>query len=99
MKINGLKWKIKTLDPDDERLNEDATYMGLCVFLEQTIYIRAGMSKEQTKRTILHELIHAIIFSYGLDPDMDEEGICNFVSAHFDELTKLMSEVKNGIIH
>lgn len=99
MKINGLKWDVEILQPDDEQLNGDSTYMGLCVFLEQKIYLRGGMSKKLTERTFLHELVHAFIFSYGINEDMDEEGICNFISAHFDGFQKIIQEVKDGHIY
>lgn len=99
MKINGLQWKIEIVPENDERMNADGTYMGLCSFLEQTIFLRAGMSKKLTERTFIHELVHAFIFSYGLDSDMSEEDICNFFASHYDEFQKIISEVKNGTLH
>ena len=96
MKINGLKWTVETIDADDPRLNEDGFFLGLCVFLEQKIYLRAGMSKELTRHTLIHELVHAIRFSYGIkDGKMDEEQVCEFVAAHFDTIERLL----NGFIH
>ena len=63
--INGINWTMEYVDSDKDFLNDgDNTILGLTKFLEQTIYIRKGMSKELTRRTVIHELCRCFfIFS------------------------------------
>ena len=36
---------------------------------QQKIYIKTGLSRERAYETILHELLHAILFEYGIEED------------------------------
>ena len=77
--INGINWTMEYADSDKDFLNDgDNTILGLTKFLEQTIYIRKGMSKKLTRRTVIHELCHCFLFSLGFSSEtFDEETVCN----------------------
>ena len=46
----------------------------------------------------MHELVHALRFSYGESLDLEnEEKICDFIAAHFDELKRLRKEILKAV--
>lgn len=75
IKINNYDWNIK-LVPKKE-IDGD---LGLCHYADLTIKIGKEQDKQLIKDTILHEIIHAFIFSYGFDKNSytNEEITCFF---------------------
>lgn len=92
MKINGLHWQAihETLPSD----NEEAT-LGLNCPAELTIKIQHGLSEELERRTFIHELVHAIAFSFGMHLQ-DEEEVAEFVSCYFDLIRKIVRDYDRG---
>lgn len=45
------------------------------------------------RQTLIHELTHAVIFSYGHHVEYDEETVCNFIGSHFEEIGKLANKI------
>lgn len=69
--VNGLEWNIEYADDRVLDSEGDGVVLGVTKFLEQKIYIRRGMSKELTRRTVIHELCHCFfIFSRFLIRDI-----------------------------
>lgn len=99
--INGVKWKVFVVDSNharlvDEKGNQDA--YGITLFRNSEIYIDGGLAPEVFKQVIVHELVHAIAFSYCTDINMiGEEEVCDFIAAHFNELKSLRKTVLKSI--
>ena len=106
-KLNCIDWELIIVPQNDPRLTLDgcACY-GVTNIREQTIYIDGSLSKIVFKQTVIHELIHAFKWSYGVHfPTSDEEDIdeslCDFMGAHLCSvygLTKrIMKEYYGGV--
>ena len=91
IRIHDLKWDICFVDQDDPRMQgSDGEYFGLTVYAQCTILIRTDLPDLLMKRTLRHELTHAVLFSYGLDGDsMKEEDICCFAEAYMAEIVRM----------
>lgn len=88
MIINGLNWKIKTNDNLSEDLFGQTNYSNL------TIYLNPICCKENLKRTLLHEIMHAYCYSYGLTflESFDKENFCEFISHHFENISSIYKQ-------
>ena len=97
LKINGLEWKFFLVDGNDPKLADDnggEPAYGITYFRDCEIYVDRTLQKPLVSKTITHEFVHAVAFSYGVDLDsLQEEEICDFVGAHFDELLKLRNTI------
>lgn len=98
IKINDLKWQVDFLNGDDERLISDGVKcLGITVFSDFQIYIKSNMTREALKQTVLHELAHAFLFSYGIhlpiDEDETEEAVCDFVGVYSPKINKMANKI------
>jgi len=101
IKIHDYTWTVQMVQGDSEKMNpEPGLYRaGLTEYAEQIISIRVGMSRERTKATVIHELVHAFIDSFGYTADeMTEEQVCNFFGSQADEIIRLTDEIMKGVI-
>ena len=78
IKILNLTWKIKFVDKDVSNASEA---LGWCDYDNQVICLYEGQSKESLSDTMLHEILHALFFSMGIDPNTDEEKVVTKISA------------------
>lgn len=89
--INDEEWTIEEregkfiLDEYNRHREEKAGYMfGLTSFPDRKIYLNSEVeSFHQKRRTLLHELMHAFLWSMGACEfdRFDEEDMCNFSAA------------------
>lgn len=88
MKINNLTWKVKFDDNMPENLFGQTNYSNL------TIYLNPICCKENLRRTLLHEVMHAYCYSYGLTftESFDRENFCEFISHNFMNIEKAYKE-------
>ena len=97
IKINGLKWKIFFVASESPKLTDEdnkRNILGITYFRECEIYIDKSLSKPLRKQTVIHELVHALLFSYGINAEgATEEEICDLIGAHLDELVKLKEAI------
>ena len=100
MKIYNQEWKvlyvseeeIKKVNGDDDSSKQ---YWGLCSYFDCTIYINKTMNDERKRKTLIHEIAHAITEEMGMKPFMnktDSERLVEFMAAHYDEVGKILSE-------
>lgn len=89
--VNNLEWTMVFADADKAFLNENGnTILGLTEYVNQTISIRKGMTKELTRSTVIHELCHCFLFSFGFCAESyDEEAVCNLFGSHADAILNL----------
>lgn len=104
VKIGNLSWNINVVDEcnkylydlsaDCKESNTNDAAMGMCYKNLCSIFISKDMSKGNFKRTIIHELTHAVLYTYGFlasRNELDEEEMCNFMEIHLDEIKRLSS--------
>lgn len=94
IKINNYNWSVHFEEPDAEIMNDDGYYIGLTLFHKLSIHIRKGLPEELTRSTVIHELVHAFLFTYGIKEDeYDEEKVCEFFGTHADQIMKLTDKI------
>lgn len=94
--INNLTWHIDFIDDDKIQMNGEngSIFFGKTEYIPQTILIRRELSKEATRTTIIHELTHCYLYSYGMSKvDFNEEFVCDFVGIYADEIIKVTDRV------
>ena len=98
VKINGLNYEIveegngahcNMLD-DSNYMDERGSMMGTCDNVHGKIYIHRDLEPERKKRTLIHELTHAIIDANGLNRDFSEENVCDFVENHYHTINTIV---------
>lgn len=89
--VNNLDWEMNFEDGDKVHLNQDnETILGLTEYIDQKISIRNGLSQRLTRSTVIHELCHCFLFSFGFCADSyDEEAVCNLFGSHADTILSL----------
>lgn len=98
IEVNNLTWEIEFVERDSEFLkldDPDLVNAGVTDRHDLKIYIDQSLSNDMIQRTIIHELTHAFIFSYGYSDMMDEEEICQFVECqilNIYNIVKIISE-------
>jgi hypothetical protein len=93
-KINGIPWTIQMKSGKNPIFTDDDNeYLGFCEYSTQTIILRNDMPTELIEQTLIHELTHAFVFSFGLSGyKFDEEKLCNFVGAHLKRIHKITKQ-------
>lgn len=94
MKINNLDWKVAYNDNLKEDLFAQTNYATL------TIYVSTQVSKQNVERSLMHEIVHAYCYSYGLMfiESFDREQLCEFISHNIFNLEKLYSEAMEELL-
>lgn len=100
MIINGIRWGIRLVAPSHPMLLTPwkTHALGVCDKVTQTIYIDKTLSKHKLKETLCHEIVHAVMFSYGVDLTYNEEEmVADLVSQYGDEIIYLSNIIYSGI--
>lgn len=103
MRIYGQEWKVVICTPEEMKSHAKETdelkeVWGLCSGIDNTIYLNNTMSADRKRKTLIHEIAHAITEEMGIKPFMnktDSERIVEFMAAHYDEMGKILSEVND----
>ena len=101
--INNVYWKLSVVPADFPLLMRfDGSYaLGSCDSLIRTIYINENIHDNLLKKVLCHEIVHAAMFSYGIDLSLDqEELVANLISTYGDEIiyitNKIFSKLENN---
>lgn len=98
--LNNKEWTIVFVPPMSYSLQKnDGTYtLGSCDGVTRTIYIQDGLSEFMLWRVLCHEITHAILFSYNIFLDLEqEEVLADLVATYGEEILLVTKEVYNRI--
>ena len=110
IKLYNTNWIIKWVDnntltdlwnedrSEENKLKEGSYLGGFCQKDIQNIYMNSSTIEEQQRIDLIHEVTHAIKMVIGDSQieSYDEENLCEFVSCHYDEITKILKKVYGG---
>ena len=99
-KINNYEYKIRIVKWNDRNLMmEDGKYhFGVTNFKDKEIYIANNLKAEAFMNTMIHELIHAYIDSYGLlQIKWDDEIVADFVSTYLENIGNTLEEISKKL--
>lgn len=90
IKINGLNWTVENVQRGSEKLilNGNPCF-GVTYYADLVIWLDKNQAKELYRQTLIHELIHAYTFSFGVHlvaNEKTEESVCDFMGSHLDEI-------------
>lgn len=79
--IGGQKWSVYLVSPKSKYLRDDdgSTLEGVCLYDRCRIYINRDLDESAREDTLLHELMHALLYvsggdkAYGRDHTKDEQ--------------------------
>lgn len=74
-KINGYVWRVYLVSPDHPELrrSDGEQALGACDSDKLSIYINDTLGPIKMKKVLCHEIAHALIFSYGVELDLQQE--------------------------
>lgn len=94
--INGEVWYIKFTSPSNNIfLMEDMSYtIGTCDDETKTIYLAETLKRTMLKKVLCHEIVHAAMFSYNVELDMEqEELIANIIATYGEEILTITNKI------
>ena len=97
LKINNKEWEIIELENDEfhktrdsynseehSQINDDNFIFGFCLYSHHKIYLNKNQCYEELKSTLIHELIHAWLWSCGASYiEYTEDSLCDTVAASY----------------
>lgn len=89
-KAGGLTWEVQSVQRDNEKLKLHGNEcLGVTYYKDLQIFLDGSLPKKLFRQTVIHELIHAFSFSFGVQLVANaktEEPVCNFMGSHLDEI-------------
>ena len=97
IKINNFDYKIILVkEKDDRLLMNDSYHSGITDFIKKEIYIREDLPEQTLTYTLMHELTHAIIDSFGmLQVEWNDEIVADFVAIYLPVFTDISKQMEN----
>ena len=91
IKINGTEYKIEYLSDIDMKMLPgcDENTLGSIHYHSATISIKESLQPNKKRKTLIHEIVHAIRHEYGFNWEKNEEHICDFIAAFNDIIGEL----------
>lgn len=96
IRINGVVWRVMLVPPFHPGLRRsNRTFaLGCCDYFTRIIYISKDVQQQYLKKIICHELVHAAIFSYGIDLDPEEEErIADLIASYGKEIVDMTDKI------
>lgn len=94
--INGIDWNVVRVNPYNINLfNNDGTLtIGMTDTYLKTIFINDKLKGLLLRKVLIHELVHAWIFSYGIIlTKQQEEFMCDFIATNSDDILNKVDEL------
>lgn len=68
--------------------------LGACDDKTKTIYINNTLSRSKVKKVLCHELVHAVMFSYNVDLDeQEEEIVADLIASYGEKIINLTNAI------
>lgn len=94
--INGQTWFIKIIDPNNEVfvMDNGMHTIGVCNNNTKTIFLSNQLRGNLLKKVLCHELVHAAMFSYQVELDLEqEELVANLIATYGEEIIQKTNEI------
>ena len=94
--INGETWFIKFVNPDSFilKMPNNKYTIGVCEDRTKTIYLSNRLRGNLLKKVLCHELVHAAMFSYNVELDLEqEELLANLIATYGEEIIQKTNEI------
>lgn len=97
MKFNILSstWNIKEVESSSDILIVDSNRcFGVVSYREQTIYLDKTLLLQEKRKTLAHELSHAILYITQIEykKDFSEEMLCEFVGKYCEIINSIINK-------
>lgn len=93
VEILGVNYEIKELDIIDENPN----VLGQIVYQKQEIQIKKSLLKDMKNSTIIHEIVHGILFHSGKQELNEKEDLVESISSSIYQVIKSNKKLINSI--
>ena len=100
MIINGVRWRVRLVSPAHPLLLTPwrTHAYGVCDKITQVICIDETLPQDLMREVLRHEIVHAFMFSYGVDLSYDEEElVADLVSLYGEDILQWSHAVYAGI--
>lgn len=71
IKVGGITYKVELKDLSTRNDEASGKQLGWCVYDEDKIEINEKLTQPRIEQTLIHELVHAIMYEAGLEQDED----------------------------
>ena len=71
IKVGGITYKVELKDLSTRNDGADGKQLGWCVYDEDKIEINERLTQPRIEQTLIHELVHAVMYEAGLEQDED----------------------------
>ena len=93
IEILGVNYEIKELEIIDENPN----VLGQIVYQKQEIQIKKSLLKDMKNSTIIHEIVHGILFHSGKQELNEKEDLVESLSSSIYQVLKSNKKLINSI--
>lgn len=93
VEILGVNYEIKEVDIIDENPN----VLGQIVYQKQEIQIKKPLLKDMKNSTIIHEIVHGILFHSGKQELNEKEDLVESISSSIYQVLKSNKKLINSI--
>lgn len=95
IEINGYGWELVwTHNQKDLSRSDGSLTLGVTDTGTMSIYIYDRLSESMNQKVLIHELVHAWIFSYRIYiPIEQEEFICSFIDTYGLDIINMVEDV------
>ena len=93
IEINNIKWEVFI----DKSMSSD--YLGITSDNEYTIRLNPNLSKQAFKPTVIHELGHAFLYSFGFKfkKEFTDEDLCEFVAMNIEQILNCYKKIEREL--
>lgn len=108
--MNGYLWSVRFVSPYSSKLIDRTGELRVATTDPEDlcVYLSSALSGDFLLKVLKHELVHCVIFSYGLLKDIHrytykelwveaEESVCNFIANYGDEIIFLAKDIKSKL--
>lgn len=92
-KDNFYKTRKKIIEEEEEAIADEKYIFGFCCYSNHKIYLNKNQCNDEKKRTLIHELIHCWLWSYGASyTSYGEEALCDTVASSYGFIHEIVEK-------